>query len=91
MINDTAAAWRDAEFRKSSYSGGQNGSCVELAWRKSSHSGGANGSCVEVAQTTEAFGVRDSKHPHGPVLTLSVECGHLFVAAAKHGQLHPDS
>jgi hypothetical protein len=41
-------------------------------WRKSSHSGGAAGSdCVEVADLTGAIGVRDSKNPTGPRLTLS--------------------
>ncbi|MGI8334594.1 DUF397 domain-containing protein [Actinomadura scrupuli] len=42
----TGAAWR-----KSSHSGGNEGSCVEVAavWRKSSHSGADEGECVEVA------------------------------------------
>ncbi|MCF2533403.1 DUF397 domain-containing protein [Yinghuangia soli] len=38
-------------WRKSSYSNGTGGSCVEVAqsWRKSSYSGGSGGNCVEVA------------------------------------------
>ena len=41
-------------------------------WRKSSHSGGESGSdCVEVADLSGAIGVRDSKNPAGPGLTLS--------------------
>ncbi|WP_433183817.1 DUF397 domain-containing protein [Actinoallomurus sp. CA-150999] len=38
-------------WRKSDRSGGNEGSCVEVAavWRKSSRSGGDEGSCVEVA------------------------------------------
>ncbi|WP_345431626.1 DUF397 domain-containing protein [Actinoallomurus vinaceus] len=38
-------------WRKSNRSGGNEGSCVEVAaaWRKSSRSGGDEGSCVEVA------------------------------------------
>ncbi|MFD0435223.1 DUF397 domain-containing protein [Streptomyces chartreusis] len=45
------------QWRKSSYSGDQGGSCVEcaplgaLAWRKSSRSGDQNGDCVECATT----------------------------------------
>lgn len=87
MIDTTADAWRDAEFRKSSYSGGANGSCVELAWRKSSHSGGDNNGCVEVAWPAEAlFGVRDSKNVTGPVITFEAESGHRFVAAVADGE-----
>ncbi|WP_175407885.1 DUF397 domain-containing protein [Streptomyces sp. TRM64462] len=51
-IDLSAAAWR-----KSSYSNGSGGNCVEVAegfvgaarWRKSSHSNGSGGDCVEVA------------------------------------------
>ncbi len=38
-------------------------------WRKSSRSSEA-GNCVEVARTDRAIGVRDSKHPTGPILTI---------------------
>jgi hypothetical protein len=65
------------QWRKSSYSGDQGGECVEcapigaLAWRKSSYSGDQGGDCVEVAEIPGAtVAVRDSKNPHGPVLTL---------------------
>ncbi len=50
----TGVAWR-----KSSYSGGNGGTCVEFAlltgveWRKSSYSSGNGGACVEVADLTE--------------------------------------
>ncbi|GAA2458038.1 DUF397 domain-containing protein [Actinomadura vinacea] len=46
-------------WRKSSYSGGEGGSCVEVAagWRKSSRSGGQGGQCIEVAP-----GWRKSSH-----------------------------
>ena len=41
----TGAGWR-----KSSYSSGNGGQCVEVAtWRKSSYSSGNGGQCVEVA------------------------------------------
>ncbi|MDQ3403990.1 MAG: DUF397 domain-containing protein [Actinomycetota bacterium] len=51
----TIDPWQAADFRKSSFSGGANGSCVELAWRKSSFSGGASGSCVELAWHKSSF------------------------------------
>ena len=38
-------------WRKSTYSGGSGGNCVEvgsLPWRKSTYSGGQGGECVEV-------------------------------------------
>lgn len=45
-MNTTDLAWF-----KSSYSGGDGDSCVEVAlsWRKSSYSGGSGDDCVEVA------------------------------------------
>ncbi|MFD8150190.1 DUF397 domain-containing protein [Streptomyces sp. NPDC059720] len=44
---------------------------MEMQWRKSSYSGDQGGQCLEVAETPEAtVAVRDSKDPHGPVLTL---------------------
>ncbi|MFF0887788.1 DUF397 domain-containing protein [Streptomyces sp. NPDC003456] len=42
-----------------------------MQWRKSSYSSDQGGQCLEVAETPEAtVAVRDSKDPHGPVLTL---------------------
>jgi Domain of unknown function (DUF397) len=46
-----------------------------IVWRKSSHSGTQSESdCVEVAglpgHTARMIGVRDSKNPAGPILTL---------------------
>jgi hypothetical protein len=38
----------ELQWRKSSYSHGDGGNCVEVAWRKSSHSHGDGGDCVEV-------------------------------------------
>lgn len=83
MINNSAAGWLDAEFRKSSFSGGENGSCVELAWRKSSFSGGENNSCVEIGRTESLIGIRDSKNVIGPVLTLGEAPGRAFLSAVK--------
>ena len=65
MIDDMVTGWEDAEFRKSSFSGGESGSCVE------------------VARQDALFGVRDSKHGSGPVLTFGETQGRAFVAAVK--------
>ncbi|WP_329573609.1 DUF397 domain-containing protein [Streptomyces sp. NBC_01361] len=75
------------QWRKSSYSSDQGGSCVEcaplgaLAWIKSSYSGDQGGECVEVAGTScAAVAVRDSKNTAGPSLTFTPEAFRLFVA-----------
>ncbi|OQR63722.1 DUF397 domain-containing protein [Streptomyces maremycinicus] len=48
-------------------------------FRKSSHSA-QQGDCVEVAPTaTGGRAVRDSKEPHGPLLTVSGESWRAFV------------
>ncbi|MGN9759743.1 DUF397 domain-containing protein [Streptomyces sp. SD31] len=73
------------QWRKSSYSGDQGGSCVEcaplgaLAWRKSTHSG-ENGSCIEIAETPHTtIAIRDSKNPAGPIVTLDPAAFTTFV------------
>jgi uncharacterized protein DUF397 len=71
-------------WRKSSYSGGINSDCVEVAldaygWRKSSYSQDVGSDCVEVALGAAAF-VRDSKNTGGPVLTIGVPAWRQFVA-----------
>ncbi|MBT2422656.1 DUF397 domain-containing protein [Streptomyces sp. ISL-22] len=74
------------QWRKSSYSGDQGGSCVEcaplgtLAWRKSSRSGDQGGDCVEIAETPHTtIAIRDSKNPAGPILTLAPAAFNAFV------------
>ncbi|RZS44710.1 uncharacterized protein DUF397 [Herbihabitans rhizosphaerae] len=84
MIHTDPALWRGAEFRKSSYSGGENGNCVELAWRKSTFSGSNGGECVELARTPVVFGIRDSKNTSGPVLTVPGDRAATFLAAIRH-------
>ncbi|MGW3314513.1 DUF397 domain-containing protein [Streptomyces fungicidicus] len=81
-----------AVWRKSSYSNGTGGNCVEVAeafpgaarWRKSTYSNGSGGDCLEVCDAhTAVVPVRDSKVPHGPVLTVSAPAWTSFVASLK--------
>ncbi|MFE2550745.1 DUF397 domain-containing protein [Streptomyces sp. NPDC059355] len=75
----------DALWRKSSYSGGTGGECVECAplgsaaWRKASYSGSNGGECVEVAAQPCGVAVRDSKHPEGPAFTVAPAAFAAFV------------
>ncbi|MEU9763290.1 DUF397 domain-containing protein [Streptomyces sp. NPDC047985] len=76
-----------ATWRKSSYSNGDGGNCLEVAqefarWRKSSHSNGGNR--VEVADGHPGLvPVRDSKRPDGPVLVLPASAWTPFVESVK--------
>jgi hypothetical protein len=72
---------------KSSYSGGDGDSCVEVAlsWHKSSYSSGSGDDCVEVAACPTTVHVRDSKVTDGPRLALSPGSWTGFVAFAAQG------
>jgi hypothetical protein len=60
---------------------------VELLWRKASYSGNGGASCVEVARDLpRAVAVRDSKDPHGPVLTIEPAGWREFIADVKVGR-----
>ncbi|MBL1080978.1 DUF397 domain-containing protein [Streptomyces actinomycinicus] len=79
----------ETNWRKSSYSGDEGGSCVEcaplagLTWRKSSYSGDQGGNCIEVADTPCAtLAIRDSKNPAGPILTVGPATFTTFVSWA---------
>lgn len=78
MIEHEPLVWR-----KSSYSNGGTGDCVEVAWRKSSYSGGGGGECVEVAYAVDGVAVRDSKNVSGPMITVTPDAWRAFVAAAR--------
>jgi hypothetical protein len=74
-----------AAWRKSSYSGGSGGDCVEVAsWRKSSYSGGSGGNCVEVADTASVVMVRDTRHRDGGALAFAADAWTAFTASLKH-------
>ncbi|MCX5298251.1 DUF397 domain-containing protein [Streptomyces sp. NBC_00193] len=74
-----------AQWRKSTYSGGTGGDCVECAplgataWRKASYSGTTGGECVEIAPQPSRVAVRDSKRPDGPAFTIAPEAFGAFV------------
>lgn len=82
-IDLSAATWR-----KSTYSNGDGGDCLEVGesfagsarWRKSSYSNGDGGNCVEVCDAHPGIvPVRDSKVPDGPVLTVTAPAWTAFV------------
>ena len=53
-------------------------------WRKSTYSNGDGGNCAEVCDAhTAVVPVRDSKVPHGPVLTITAPAWTSFVASLK--------
>ncbi|KPC58878.1 DUF397 domain-containing protein [Streptomyces chattanoogensis] len=85
-----------AHWRKSSYSDGNGGNCVEVAhdfpgaarWRKSSYSDHNGGDCIEVRDDLPGVvPVRDSKNPHGPALVIPATGWTAFVGAIKSGAL----
>lgn len=75
-MNTTGLAWF-----KSTYSSGEGGECLEVAfdWRKSSYSSGEGGNCVEVAGCADSVHVRDSKVPAGPQLAVAPTAWAAFV------------
>ncbi|MGI5347845.1 DUF397 domain-containing protein [Streptomyces sp. CA-250714] len=79
MRNDAELSWF-----KSSYSGSQGDSCVEVAldWTKSSYSGSQGDDCVEVASLPGCVHVRDSKDPSLPTLSLPPTAWSVFIANA---------
>lgn len=78
-----------ARWRKSSFSNGSGGNCLEVAqdfasWRKSSYSNGDGGNCLEVADGHPGLvPVRDSKRPDGPALILDAAAWTPFIEAVK--------
>ncbi|MFJ7588237.1 DUF397 domain-containing protein [Streptomyces sp. NPDC097617] len=72
---------------KSSYSGSQGDSCVEVAlsWHKSTYSGSEGDDCVEVAACADAVHVRDSKVAAGPELAVAPGSWRAFLAGITVG------
>ncbi|MGW3830618.1 DUF397 domain-containing protein [Streptomyces microflavus] len=77
----------DLAWFKSSYSGGDGDSCVEVAleWHKSSYSGGSGDDCVEVAACPSTVHVRDSKIEESPQLALAPAAWTHFLSYAAQG------
>ncbi|MEV0600867.1 DUF397 domain-containing protein [Streptomyces sp. NPDC050315] len=77
----------DLAWFKSSYSGGQDEACIEVAvaWRKSSYSGSEGEACVEVAACPDAIHIRDSKDTARRPLTVSPGAWADFAQAASTG------
>ncbi|MFE9552813.1 DUF397 domain-containing protein [Streptomyces sp. NPDC006703] len=80
-------------WRKSSYSGGDSGQCLEVsevyaAWRKSSYSGESGGECLEFSDSCAGcIPVRDSKNPTGPAVVFGPTAWTSFVDGVKGGAL----
>jgi hypothetical protein len=57
---------------------------VEPRWQKSSYSGNGGADCVEIARNLpRVVVIRDSKNPHGPVLTVEPAQWRDFIADVK--------
>jgi hypothetical protein len=85
-----------AVWRKSSYSNGDGGECVEVAegfvgaarWRKSTYSNGDGGNCVEVRDGLPGIvPVRDSKNPQGPALVFPTGSWSAFISSVRTTEL----
>jgi Domain of unknown function (DUF397) len=53
-----------------------------VAWQKSRRSGDS-GSCVEWARSGDRVGIRDSRHPDGPVIEVTAGAWRAFVFFVK--------
>ena len=75
-----------APWRKSSYSGGNGGNCVEIAtWRKATYSGGNGGDCVEAGVADPGLVlVRDTTSRDGGTLTFTAAAWRAFATQLKH-------
>lgn len=71
---------------KSSYSGSEGDSCIEVAlsWRKSSYSGSSGDDCIEIATSPTTIHIRDSKDADGPRLAVAADTWAAFVMYAAH-------
>ncbi|MEU6327198.1 DUF397 domain-containing protein [Streptomyces sp. NPDC047049] len=78
-MSSTELAWF-----KSSYSGSDGDSCVEVAlsWYKSSYSSGDGDDCVEIAACPTTVHIRDSKDKGGPQLAVPAGAWAAFVTYA---------
>ncbi|MGW0535210.1 DUF397 domain-containing protein [Streptomyces sp. NPDC003032] len=70
------------QWFKSSYSSGEGGACLEMAyaWRKSSYSGDEGGACLEFAAHPTSVHIRDSKNREGPHFTVAPDAWTAFLS-----------
>ncbi|MFJ9580709.1 DUF397 domain-containing protein [Streptomyces sp. NPDC101191] len=68
-----ASELEGAVWKKSSYSGGSEGQCIE---------------CADVMQTHSGIAVRDSKNPEGPALLFVAAAFIGFITAVKDGGIN---
>lgn len=74
----------NADWRKSSYSGANGGTCVEVGtWRKSSYSGSGGGQCVEVGGTAPGVLIRDTTNRAGTVLAIPAASWRALLAGIR--------
>lgn len=59
----------------------------QAKWRKSSYSGGEGGQCVELAALDSSVGIRDSKNPQNPHITVGREALSSLIGRIKAGEL----
>jgi len=53
-------------------------------WRRSSYSNTNGGNCVEITEDFPGIvPIRDSKNPHGPVLTVPTPAWDTFISSLK--------
>ncbi|MEU8176381.1 DUF397 domain-containing protein [Microbispora hainanensis] len=68
------------------YNGMPSSQLGQQDWRKSRHSN-PSGNCVEVAALSDGrVAVRNSRHPCGPALIVSLEAMAAFLRSAKEGE-----
>jgi hypothetical protein len=68
-------------WRKSSYSGGQGGNCVEVGGRCKSRRADPARNCAETGDQARAVLVRDTQDPGGRQLTVSAAAWRAFTEA----------
>jgi hypothetical protein len=75
----TSIGLTSTDWRKSSYSSGNGGACVEVAVFPGSEEG-----------SDRVIAVRDSKHPDGPALIFTPAEWEAFTAGARDGEFDVD-
>jgi hypothetical protein len=73
-----------SDWRKSTHSGGNGGSCVEVGtWHKSTHSGANGTDCIEVATAPAGVLARDITNRAGAILTIPAPAWRTLLAEVR--------